>query len=273
MVKLNKYYKVDYKSKKYAVCKLPYLSKTTPIILDWDIFNEIKKLDKNWHVNEKGMVVTYHKYFDNFENINKTKEISIHDVVLKIHNGFVESDSILHINRLGIDNRIDNLMYDTNNKQITKNIKKKSRTIVFPKDSGINVDEIPSYIWYLKEDLSHGERFVINVGDITWKSTASKKVSLKYKLEETKKYMRYLKDKRSDLFEDFSMNGDLNDEGKKLLDDFFEITKKAGYKLNNSIDLSNTDKLLEINIDGMSNDEIMLLELFNPEGERHNFNY
>ena len=41
-----------------------------------------------------------------------------------------EKKSILHINKLNIDNRIENLMYDTKNKDIKKNINAKSRNYV-----------------------------------------------------------------------------------------------------------------------------------------------
>ncbi len=200
MGKFDEYYKINNNDSTYAVCTLSYNSKPVPIILDWDVFKEIKSLNKNWHVNEKGYVITTHKNQDGGQ-----REILLHDVVIKLSDGELKPKPILHINRLGIDNRRSNLDYDTNDKDITKNIKKKARTVILPDDCGIEPDDIPSYVWYLKEDSTHGDRFVIDIGDVKWKSTASKKMSLKYKLEETKKYMRHLKKTRSDLFDDYSM--------------------------------------------------------------------
>lgn len=271
MSKFNKYYKINHNDYTYAVCELSYNSKIAPVIMDWDIFKEIQKLNKNWHINDKGFVVTNHKYEDDGED--KIKEIPLHDVVIKVSDGELKAKSILHIDRLGVDNRRANLDYDTNDKDITKNLKKKSRTLLLPDDCGIVPNEIPSYVWYLKEDSTHGDRFVIDIGDIKWKSTASKKVSLKYKLEETKKYMRHLKNTRSDLFDDYSMNGDLNEEGLVLISDFLKISQKAGFNLNNDVKHKNTNNFLKENLDGLSEEEIMLLELFNPEGERHDFRY
>lgn len=269
MGKFDTYYKISYNDNTYAVCELYYNTKTAPIVMDWNIFKEIQKLNKNWHINDKGFVITNHKYQDG--GTEKIREISLHDVVMKIADGEIKPKSILHINKLGVDNRRSNLNYDTNDKDITKNIKKKSRTLVLPDDCGIVPNEIPSYVWYLKEDSTHGDRFVVDIGDIKWKSTASKKVSLKYKLEETKKYMRHLKTTRIDLFDDYSMNGDLNEEGLDLIGEFLNISQKAGFNLNAEVRNKNTSKFLKENLNGLSDEEIMLLELFNPEGERHDF--
>ena len=271
MVKLDKYYKINYEESDYAVCELAYNSKKVPMILDWDIFKKVKNLDRNWHINEKGFVVTNFKTSDN--GVNLVKEISMHDVVMRMVGGAVNvtNKSILHINKLGVDNRECNLMYDTCNKEITKNLKKKSRTISLPKNLGVTPEEIPSYVWYLKEDNTHGDRFVVEIGDVKWKSTGSKKVSLKYKLEETKKYMRYLKDTRPDIFEDHSMNGDLNNDGIDLTNDFLKISQKAGYKLNGNLMETNTDKYLCQNLKGLSEEELIFLEMFNPEVGRLDF--
>lgn len=263
MGKLNEYIKIY----NYAVCSLYYNGEKVPIIIDLNIYKIIVKLDKSWHVNDKGLVVTTYKIHDN--NGDNIKEIYLHDIVMKLNNKNMNKP-ILHINKIGVDNRLCNLMYDTCDKDILKNIKKKSRTVNLPKESNINPDEIPSFVWYLKEDDTHGDRFIIELGDIRWKSTASKKVSLRYKLEETKKYLRYLKYDRPDLFEDYSMNGDLNNEGKKILDSFIEISQKAGFnnikKINN-----NTDKYIAQNLLGLSKEEIVLLNLFDPENNRINF--
>ena len=185
-------------------------------------------------------------------------------------NGNTLNKPILHINKIGIDNRISNLSYDTHDKHIQKNLKKKSRTISLPKKCGIIPENLPSYVWYVKEDSSHADRFMVDVGDVNWKSTGSKKVSLKYKLEETKKYMRHLKNARPDLFNEYSMNGDLNKNGVGLLDDFLNISKDAGYYLND-ISNANTEKYLKEDTVGLSNEEINLLTSFVPDGPRHNF--
>jgi hypothetical protein len=114
---------------------------------------------------------------------------------------------------------------------------------------------------------------MIELGDIKWKSTGSKKVSLKYKLEETKKYLRYLKDTMGDNFDNFSMNGDLNSEGRSLLNSYLTISKMAGFA-NIKSDMSgtsNTDYYLKEDHKGMTDEEVQLLQIFNPNEGRLNF--
>ncbi len=254
MVKLSNIKCVNYKGNTYAVANLPYKNNNVPIVLDWSDYEQIEKFNKSWHINDKGMVVTTHKSIvDGTETI---REVYMHDLVLKL-NKLYTSASTLHVNRLGVDNRKLNLMADTLDKQTTKNIKKKDRIINLT-GSGIHANDIPSYVWYLKESDSHGERFMVNVGDVKWKSTSAKNLSLRYKLEETKKYLRHLKNIRPDLFTDYSMNGDLNDEGKSMLKSFIDISKTAGFS-NLSMLSNKTDKYLKELHSGLSKSEILLL--------------
>lgn len=270
MSKLDKYVKILNDNIEYAVCKLQYNNHVVPVVIDLDVFEIITKMNKMWHVNEKGMVVTNHKFFD--DGINKIKEIYLHDVVMKLSYDSLENRPILHINKIGVDNRICNLMYDAPNKDILKNIKKKSRTITLPQHSGIDPETLPSYVWYLKEDNSHGERFVVDIGDTQWKSTSSKKVSLRYKLEETKKYLRFLKDDRSDLFDEYSMNGDLNNGGIDLVKSFVKIAQGAGFKnIQYLSDDKNTNKYIAEDLHGLTEEEIILLNMFDPNVGKLNF--
>ena len=72
----------------------------------------------------------------------------------------------------------------------------------------------------MKPDSSHGERFMVNIGDINWKTTSTNELSLKYKLEEAKMFLRHLLRSRPDLYEEYSMNGDFNKEGIDLLNSY-----------------------------------------------------
>lgn len=254
MVKLANAKRINYKGNTYAVIGLQYKNNIVPITLDWNDYVQIEKFDKSWHVTDKGMVVTTHKSINNGEEI--VREIYMHDLVLKL-NKLYTSYPTLHINRLGIDNRKLNLMEDKLDKETTKNVKKKERIINLV-GSGIQSNDIPSYVWYLKESDSHGERFMVNIGDVKWKSSSSKKLSLRYKLEETKKYLRYLKEVRQDLFTDYSMNGDLNEEGKSMLNTFIEISKMANFN-NLSMLTNKTDKYLKEKHTGLTKNEILML--------------
>lgn len=262
----------------YAVSSIYHKGKKYPIILNKKDFDIIHKLNKNWSVSENGSLVAPHVN-DNGETI----EIYMHEIVMALKNRDLGHETthmanypIIHINKLGIDNRRDNLMFDTENKPANKNLRKKARTITLPKESGINPEEIPTYIWYLKPSDTHGERFVVEIGDTRWKTTSSNSLSLRYKLEEAKKYTRELKQNRPELFSEYSMNGEFNKKGKELLESFYEICQKAGYR--NVIKLDNdnlTDKYLKPKTLNMTKQERELLEsrvFFNTKRNNKTYN-
>ncbi len=228
-------------NQKYVVFSVLYKNKLKlPALLNYDDYLKIKKLNKNWRCNDNGFVVCSHTYD------GVTKEVTMQKIVMLLHNNNNdENKKILHINRIGLDNRKDNLMYDDNNKCANKNIKKKKRTIVLPKKCGIVPDDIPTYIWYMGPDETHGERFAIKIGDVKYVTTSSKDVSLNDKLNEAKEFLKKLFEEREDLKEDYSMNGDYNILGKDLLNSYYDIVKKAGYSyIKKFIPEHNTAKLL-----------------------------
>jgi len=256
---MSEYKKITYKNKNYAVGEVKYNRKTVPIILDWDIYKKIKHSDKTWSISNTGSVVTRIKQDES------VKEIHLHDVVMKLSEKPSINRSILHINKLGIDNRLENLMYDTVNKTIKKNTKKKDRIIDLTGSGIKDVNQLPSFVWYLKQNDTHGERFMVSIGDVQWKSSSSKTLSLRYKLEETKKYLRILKTKRKDLFDKYSMNSDLNSHGNELAKSFVEICNKAGYANINYGNTNKTDTYLKEDLKGLSKHEKILLAEFYVE--------
>lgn len=257
MGKIENHKKIIYGGKSYGVFNVTYKNKKIPAILNWKDFLTIKKLDKLWYINENGMVVCFH----NHGGIDV--ELGMHEIVMAQKQQNTEKKPIIHINRLGIDNRRDNLIYDVVNKDINKNLRKKKRTIALPKESGINPSDLPTYVWYLKANDSHGERFIVEIGNKSWKTSSSKTLSLKYKLEEAKKYLRELKESKPELFENYSMNGDFNKDGKKMLDSYYAIVEEAGYKLNKVLTGGSTDKYLEEDLTGLDEEEINLLHSSN----------
>ena len=242
---------------------MPHNNIQLPIVIDKLVYDIIKRFEKRWSVNNNGLVTTIHN----------EKELCLHTVIMSIvcknAGEEVTLPHILHINRLGIDNRLENLMFDTKDKSIEKNIIKKKRIIELP----FEADLLPSYVWYLRENGSHGDRFVVEIGGKQlWKSTASKKVSLRYKLEETKKYLRHLKQTDPKFMELYSMNGDLNKHGKELFDSFCQIVNAAGYKYTSQLKLGKqSDMFLNENLDGLLQQEISLLHAFDPNKERLDF--
>jgi len=230
--------KVRYKNKYYAVI---YINE--PVVIDLDDYMIIQNLNKKWRYNKCKFISCLHNYDDTY------KEVFLHEIIMalkqKSEGERRKHYPIIHINKIGVDNRRDNLIYDTIKKDIRKNTKKKRRTIVLPRASGINPNEIPTYVWYMKANGSHGDRFQVAIDDIKWKTTSSKNVSLREKLEEAKKFLRYLRKTRPNFFENYSMNGDYTKRGKELLDSYFAILKRAGYNNIEKPILNNTKRLLK----------------------------
>lgn len=248
MVKFNNTIDTIYNNKRYTVIKLPYKKTIIPVILDTDIYNKIKKNDRNWIISSNGTLYT------NIDN----GTLYLHELVYYIKNGKKNNKPLIHINKIGLDNRYENIIEDTLNKNIRKNLNKKSRTI---KLKSIDTSNIPSFVWYLKKDDSHGERFQVELGNIKWKSTSCDKLSLNYKLEETKKFLREYKQKNPIEFKKNSMNSDLNENGIYLKKEFYNILKNVNMIYEYSIN-SNTDLILKEDLSKLNKLEKILLNEF-----------
>lgn len=261
MSELNSIATIEYHKKRYTVASLNlFVQKTKrnitiPILLDRHIYRMLKQLSKTWYINDTSQVYCIH------HNNGKSHLVYMHDIVLKL-SGQTVNKSVIHINNIHFDNRIDNLQLDTTNKDYTKNMSKKKRIINLKKHK-IDADKLPSYIWYAKPDATHGDRFVICVpGVLYWSTTSSKKVSLRYKLEEAKKYLRYIRDDKPEMFLECCMNGDLTQRGTELYKEYYMMIKKVGYAI--SMPNKVTDEYLEEDLDNLTLAEIYLLHNFNP---------
>jgi hypothetical protein len=69
---------------------------------------------------------------------------------------------------------------------------KKKRFITLPEGCEIDPDDIPRHIWYIKSHGAHGDRFAIEFKseNICWKTSSSKKISLKEKLNQAKEKLQ-----------------------------------------------------------------------------------
>ena len=253
--------KVIFDDKNYIIVTMTYKGSKVPVIFDDIYYEKLKLLNKSWKINDAGFVVSKHKDIDKEQYI----EISLHEVIMAFYNKenglSKKNNNIIHINKLGIDNRIENLIYDTLDKETGKNSKKKNRIIEFSEEVGIKPNDIPSFMWYLKPNDTHDERFIIEIGDINWKTTSCSKLSLRYKLEEGKKYLRELKEAKPEIFLENSMNGEFNVKGKKLLKSFFDISQKAGFKNLKKLSTDNlTDHYLKQKLKGLTTFEKDILK-------------
>ena len=219
-------HKIRHRNKDYAVVNMKYKGMDLPVVMDWKDYRPVRNLDKRWKCHKNGFLSCHHRHED------QLKDVFLHELVMVMKNANDEEDSnnkpILHVNRIGLDNRRVNLEY-RGMEGGHRNTKKKKRTVKLPEDCGIVPKDIPTYIWYLKPNGTHGDRFMVDVGDIKWKTTASKSISLTQKLSDAKRYLRNLKREAPDLFDYRSMNGDYTQQGQKLAVEYRDIIRKAGY--------------------------------------------
>ena len=180
-----KYSNVSYYDKEYVVGKVPFKDGYLKFVIDKE---DLDKVDGySWHKSSnnyisQGVIVD-----------GKKKEFYLHNLVLNLLDfpGKGSKESVDHINRIGLDNRKENLRILTQTEQ-NLNQSKKKRKIELPEDSGLVADDIPKHIWYVKPNGSHGERFAIDLKteNIKWKSTSAKNVSLQDKLTAAKEQLQ-----------------------------------------------------------------------------------
>ncbi len=120
--------------------------------------------------------------------VTKKRELYLHNFLLKPR----PHEAVQHISKNGIDNRRINLrVVDVGT---LNNQTKKRRNVELPIMCGIRPEEIPKHIWYVQANGYHRDRFAIEfkTEGILWKSTSSKDVSLKEKLEHARDRLKEL---------------------------------------------------------------------------------
>lgn len=259
---IDNFQTVKYKNKKYIVLAAKYKSYVVPFVIDGKFMHVLSSIKQKWNYKKTGGYIA-----STFKTKNGEKEIFIHDMIMNLHTNYKPPNNYIieHINTIGLDNRLANLRFTSD--KGTRNQKKKKRTVKLPRGCGIKADDIPTYVWYVKESGNHGPRFVVEIPQndstdpIKWKTTSSKKVSLKYKLEEAKKFLRQLQKEKPHVFQNNCMNGEFTQEGKRLLDEFYDIINLAGYKNINKLNLNNiTNKYIAPSSGKLSKKEKQLLE-------------
>jgi hypothetical protein len=228
----NDYSTVEYEGKKYIVA---VTNQNEPYVFDDQV---IKKLpDKMFYKNK----TTGYIYYGN---------VLLHHIV-KPYSG----TSVDHLNQIKTDNREVNLRYATQSQQ-NKNQMKRKRNVKLPEGCGINPDNIPTFIWYIKDNCSHGDRWMVEIKDkYNWKTTSSKEYSTKLKFELAKKHLRELTQKQPELFVGHCINGELNEKAEKLKKEYIEILRLSGYEYDDKI------KSFCINEDttGLTENEVVIL--------------
>lgn len=194
-----------YDNKTYAIIYAKYKKKKYPILFNYEYLDMITNI-KKWKADMKGFIYSID---------DNNKKIYMHRMILQ------DDKPILHINRKRFDNRVENLIYNLSDVE-NKNIKKYKRSYE-------DENELPTYVYYMKPDKTHGERYMVKINNIIYKTSSCKNLSKKFKLEQAKAYIRELQTSNPELFDKKSMNGKYNNTGIELLNSYKEIMNEFGY--------------------------------------------
>jgi hypothetical protein len=222
---------IEYNDKEYIVAYTPY--KDEHILFVFDADDKEKVCFNPWSYRSDGGYIGKSHYIDN----DNKKTLFLHNLVMNklTFEGKGQQHTVDHINRVGRDNRKENLRMATSQSAQNFNTKKRDRKIELPEGCDITTDMIPRNVWYMKPNGRHGDGFCIeikgvqtlNEGQFTWKSTRSTKVSLKVKLQETKLKLQEIINNNPELEE---LSELANEERRnKLIQSFNAILEKSNY--------------------------------------------
>jgi hypothetical protein len=178
---------ITYNNKEYVVGLIQYNGNDIKFVFDGEDYPKVE--NRPWHLSS-GKYIASTFYLDGGIKL----ELYIHNLIMDriTFDGKGQKETVDHISRNGFDNRKINLRVISQSQQ-NINQKKKKRNVDLPSDCGIQPDEIPTHIWYVRPNGLHGDRFAIEfkTENIVWKSTSSKKIELKIKLEEAKEKLKH----------------------------------------------------------------------------------
>jgi hypothetical protein len=165
-------------------------SKGEPVIFKIDKDDLEKVKSRHWYAASGGYYAACQIVIN-----GSRKMVYMHNFVMNriIFPGKGTVESVDHINRDGLDNRKSNLRVITQSQQ-NMNQKQRVRRCVLPEGCGISIEDIPKHVWYIKANGLHGDRFGIDIKTqgIKWKTTSSKSLTLKEKLEQAKEILKTL---------------------------------------------------------------------------------
>lgn len=181
------YEEKSFNGKDYILGHVISNDKEYVFIIDKEDYDKVSKY--SWHVTANNYIST------SFVHDNKRKSLYLHNLVMNrdAFHGKGQTESIDHINRMGFDNRKENLRLISQTEQNINQVKKK-RNVTLPSTCGLKSEDIPRHIWYVHANGLHGDRFAIEfkTEGIVWKTTSSKKVDLSTKLGAAKEKLQEL---------------------------------------------------------------------------------
>lgn len=184
----NKYRDENIDGKVYVIGTLVSKGLDIQFIIDKDDEEEVKT--RQWYAHTNGKYVAC-----GINTKDGRKVMYLHNFIMNriTFPGKGSKESVDHINRNGLDNRKENLRIVTQREQ-NLNQNRRKRTCELPSDSGLTHDDIPKHVWYIKANGAHGDRFGIDLKTegIKWKSSSSKTIPLREKLEQAKTKLKEL---------------------------------------------------------------------------------
>ncbi len=203
---------ISYNSKEYVVGTLQFNSSDIQFVFDKEDYELVSQ--RAWHLASGQYISSAYACGD-----GKRRELYLHNLVMGVNlfPGKGAKQSVDHINRNGLDNRKENLRIVSQSQQ-NINQSKKKRLVTLPEGCGIQSYEIPKHIWYVAPQGHHGDRFAVELKTdvILWKTTSSKAVSLRQKLDQAKV-------KLADLYEQYPhVNPEYESQTVKELKESFQ---------------------------------------------------
>jgi hypothetical protein len=183
-----RYKSIVYNNKQYCIGVITSSKGVIQFLIDGDDSEKVK--ERSWHISSAGYVVSYYPTDDGI------KQLLLHNFVMNrlTFPGKGATETVDHINRNPLDNRKANLRIISQTEQNINQHKKPRNIVKLPEDSGINPDDIPRHIWYMKANGGHGDRFAIEfkTEHLVWKTSSSKKLTLQQKLNQAKEKLQEL---------------------------------------------------------------------------------
>lgn len=172
---------VSYNQSDYYVGKIKFNDSYIYSIIDAEDY--IKIGSSSWHV-VTGAYIGTNRMID-----GKKKTLYLHNHIMN-RDAFLgrgQETTLDHLNGIGFDNRKVNLREISQSLQ-NINTRQRMRKITNLPD-GLQPSDIPRNIWYIPPNGGHGERFAVEfkgiplVGDIVKKTSSSKEISTRQKLQ------------------------------------------------------------------------------------------
>jgi len=134
---------IEYNNKDYVVGTLIFNKNDIKFVFDKDDFDKVS--ERAWHFASGAYISSA------FIHNSKKKELYLHNLIMNRleFTGKGSIESVDHINRNGLDNRKENLRIISQSEQ-NINQNKRVRSIKLPEGCDINIDDIPTHIWYIR---------------------------------------------------------------------------------------------------------------------------